>query len=264
MGRVHPCCSEETKKLRKGLWSPEEDERLASHIACFGVSCWSSIPELAGLQRCGKSCRLRWMNYLRPDLKRGRFSQREEELIVALHRALGNSWSQIAARLPGRSDNEIKNFWNAQLRKKLRKKEASTAGSKDTAASSNRRRGEDDQIKAAPTVFNPFSARDDQSHHAGHVAGADAGSSCHESSAAGSAAVDAAAATGGGAVLADTNRNAVAAESVTPSPTSTSTEAWGSDDGLLRAMVDDTCCFLLGDLYDHEGLISFGEGHVFS
>ena len=47
MGRVHPCCSEE-KKVRKGLWSPEEDERLASHIARFGVSCWSSIPELAG------------------------------------------------------------------------------------------------------------------------------------------------------------------------------------------------------------------------
>jgi transcription factor MYB, plant len=47
MGRVHPCCSEE-KKLRKALWSPEEDERLASHIALFGVSCWSSIPELTG------------------------------------------------------------------------------------------------------------------------------------------------------------------------------------------------------------------------
>ena len=116
MGRVHPCCSEE-KKVRKGLWSPEEDERLASHIARFGVSCWSSIPELAGtvlhwlelqftmvlgcscgvcslllagLQRCGKSCRLRWMNYLRPDLKRGRFSQQEEDLIIALHKALGN------------------------------------------------------------------------------------------------------------------------------------------------------------------------------
>ncbi|XP_062208346.1 myb-related protein Hv33-like [Phragmites australis] len=266
MGRAHPCCSEE-KKLRKGLWSPVEDERLTSHIARFGVSCWSSIPELAGLQRCGKSCRLRWMNYLRPDLKRGRFSQQEEELIMALHKALGNSWSQIAARLPGRSDNEIKNFWNARLRKKLRQKEASTAGNKDPAAGSNRRRGEDDQTKPAPTVFNPFPALDDQSRPAGHVAGADAGSSCDESSAAGSAAVNATAATGGGA---DANRNAAAAESVTPLPSSTSAckETRGYDDGFLRAMVDDASCFLLGDLYDldgnHDGLISLWEGHAFS
>lgn len=43
-----------------------------------------------GLQRCGKSCRLRWINYLRPDLKRGAFSQDEESLIIELHAALGN------------------------------------------------------------------------------------------------------------------------------------------------------------------------------
>ncbi|KAJ0248496.1 Transcription factor MYB86 [Hirschfeldia incana] len=72
--------------------------------------------------RCGKSCRLRWINYLRPDLKRGAFSQDEESLIIELHAALGNRWSQIATRLPGRTDNEIKNFWNSCLKKKLRRK----------------------------------------------------------------------------------------------------------------------------------------------
>ncbi|KAF8110092.1 hypothetical protein N665_0088s0103 [Sinapis alba] len=119
MGR-HSCCYKQ--KLRKGLWSPEEDEKLLNHITNHGHGCWSSVPKLAGLQRCGKSCRLRWINYLRPDLKRGAFSPEEENLIVELHAVLGNRWSQIAARLPGRTDNEIKNLWNSSIKKKLKQR----------------------------------------------------------------------------------------------------------------------------------------------
>ncbi|KAK8636155.1 hypothetical protein V6N13_004863 [Hibiscus sabdariffa] len=119
MGR-HSCCYKQ--KLRKGLWSPEEDEKLLRHITKYGHGCWSSVPKQAGLQRCGKSCRLRWINYLRPDLKRGTFSLEEENLIIELHAVLGNRWSQIAAQLPGRTDNEIKNLWNSSLKKKLRQR----------------------------------------------------------------------------------------------------------------------------------------------
>ncbi|KMT18835.1 hypothetical protein BVRB_2g029400 [Beta vulgaris subsp. vulgaris] len=112
-------------KLRKGLWSPEEDEKLMNYMLRNGHGCWSDIARNSGLQRCGKSCRLRWINYLRPDLKRGAFSPQEEHLILHFHSLLGNRWSQIAARLPGRTDNEIKNFWNSTIKKRLKQNNSS-------------------------------------------------------------------------------------------------------------------------------------------
>ncbi|CAH2078369.1 unnamed protein product [Thlaspi arvense] len=116
MGRS-PCC--EKNGLKKGPWTSEEDQKLVDYIQKHGYGNWRTLPKNAGLQRCGKSCRLRWTNYLRPDIKRGRFSFEEEETIIQLHSYLGNKWSAIAARLPGRTDNEIKNFWNTHIRKKL-------------------------------------------------------------------------------------------------------------------------------------------------
>ncbi|ESQ35917.1 hypothetical protein EUTSA_v10008000mg [Eutrema salsugineum] len=162
MGR-HSCCYKQ--KLRKGLWSPEEDEKLLNHITNHGHGCWSSVPKLAGLQRCGKSCRLRWINYLRPDLKRGAFSPEEESLIVELHAVLGNRWSQIAARLPGRTDNEIKNLWNSSIKKKLKQRgidpnthkpiaEVESFSDKDKPTSNNKRSSNDHKSPSSSSATN--------------------------------------------------------------------------------------------------------------
>ncbi|KAH7297581.1 hypothetical protein KP509_25G002300 [Ceratopteris richardii] len=122
MSNTHKCCQKQ--KLTRGLWSPDEDEKLRACIMKHGPGNWSSVPELAGIQRCGKSCRLRWINYLRPDLKRGSFSAAEEKRIIELHKFFGNKWSKIASHLPGRTDNEIKNLWNSCLKKRVEKKTA--------------------------------------------------------------------------------------------------------------------------------------------
>lgn len=100
-------------------WTEEEDNLLRKCVEQYGEGKWHRIPILAGLSRCRKSCRLRWLNYLRPNINRGRFTEEEKELIIKLHKLLGNRWSLIAGRLPGRTANDVKNFWNCHLCKKL-------------------------------------------------------------------------------------------------------------------------------------------------
>ncbi|KAG2567402.1 transcription factor MYB4-like [Panicum virgatum] len=137
MGRA-PCC--EKMGLKKGPWTPEEDKVLVAHIQRFGHGNWRALPKQAGLLRCGKSCRLRWINYLRPDIKRGNFSKEEEDSIIRLHDQLGNRWSAIAARLPGRTDNEIKNVWHTNLKKRLEATKGEEAAHEAPAGGSGKKR----------------------------------------------------------------------------------------------------------------------------
>ncbi|KAK6270436.1 hypothetical protein POUND7_007541 [Theobroma cacao] len=114
--------------LKKGTWSPEEDQKLIAYIMRYGIWNWNEMPKYAGLSRPGKSCRRRWMNYLRPNIKRGNFTKAEEETIVHLQKMLGNRWSAIAAMLQ-RTDNDIKNYWNTRLKKRVGNNLASATAS---------------------------------------------------------------------------------------------------------------------------------------
>nr|GMD27774.1 transcription factor MYB36 [Ipomoea batatas] len=117
MGRA-PCCDKAS--VKKGPWSPEEDAKLKAYIEKHGTGGnWIALPQKIGLKRCGKSCRLRWLNYLRPNIKHGGFTEEEDNIICSLYISIGSRWSIIAAQLPGRTDNDIKNYWNTRLKKKL-------------------------------------------------------------------------------------------------------------------------------------------------
>ncbi|KAJ4704964.1 MYB transcription factor [Melia azedarach] len=117
MGRA-PCCDK--ANVKRGPWSPEEDAKLKEYIEEHGTGGnWIALPQKAGLKRCGKSCRLRWLNYLRPNIKHGEFSDDEDRIICSFYASIGSRWSIIATQLPGRTDNDIKNYWNTKLKKKL-------------------------------------------------------------------------------------------------------------------------------------------------
>ncbi|MCD7455376.1 Transcription factor [Datura stramonium] len=134
MGRP-PCCDK--IGVKKGPWTPEEDIILVSYIQQHGPGNWRAVPSNTGLLRCSKSCRLRWTNYLRPGIKRGNFTEHEEKMIIHLQALLGNRWAAIASYLPQRTDNDIKNYWNTHLRKKLKKLQGSDESSTQEGTTSS-------------------------------------------------------------------------------------------------------------------------------
>ncbi|KAF8088555.1 hypothetical protein N665_0536s0006 [Sinapis alba] len=152
-----PCCRAEG--LKKGAWTQEEDHKLIVYVQRHGEGGWRTLPDKAGLKRCGKSCRLRWANYLRPDIKRGEFSQEEEDSIISLHAIHGNKWSEIARRLPRRTDNEIKNHWNTHIKKLLVKKGIDPLTHKSLNGKSSDLKENDDQKSNKNNALGSLSAR---------------------------------------------------------------------------------------------------------
>ncbi|KAG4961327.1 hypothetical protein JHK87_037960 [Glycine soja] len=131
------------QEVRKGPWTEQEDFKLVSFVGLFGDRRWDFIAKVSGLKvageslnRTGKSCRLRWVNYLHPGLKRGKMTPQEERLVLELHSKWGNRWSRIARKLPGRTDNEIKNYWRTLMRKKAQEKKRGEAASLSPTPSS--------------------------------------------------------------------------------------------------------------------------------
>ncbi|XP_006352640.1 myb-related protein Zm1-like [Solanum tuberosum] len=159
MGKGRTACCDKSK-VKKGPWTTSEDLKLISFIQKHGHGNWRALPKQAGLLRCGKSCRLRWINYLRPDVKRGNFTPQEEDTIINLHRAFGNRWSKIASHLPGRTDNEIKNVWNTHLKKRLvmMKKEEYNSSSSSTSTSSHQGQYMDNNSTTLES-FSPTSSK---------------------------------------------------------------------------------------------------------
>ncbi|CAL5211857.1 unnamed protein product [Lathyrus oleraceus] len=144
--------------MRKGTWSAEEDRKLIAYVTRYGCWNWRQLPKFAGLSRCGKSCRLRWMNYLRPDIKRGNFTQQEEELIIQMHKNMGNRWSVISAELPGRTDNEVKNHWHTSLKKRVQ--QMNTVSNEDTIVAKS---PANSHISDITDSLSPFSSSSDVS-----------------------------------------------------------------------------------------------------
>jgi transcription factor MYB, plant len=90
--------------LKKGPWTQAEDKVLVDHVRRYGEGNWNAVRRRTGLQRCGKSCRLRWANHLRPNLRKGPFSPEEERHILRLHGLIGNKWARISSQVSGDCD----------------------------------------------------------------------------------------------------------------------------------------------------------------
>ncbi|KAG2324689.1 hypothetical protein Bca4012_039223 [Brassica carinata] len=143
------------EEIKKGPWKAEEDQVLINHVNRYGPRDWSSIRSKGLLQRTGKSCRLRWVNKLRPNLKIGcKFSAEEERTVIELQAEFGNKWARIATYLPGRTDNDVKNFWSSRIKRLARiLHNSSDASSSSSNPKPSSHRNEGKNVKPIQSLY---------------------------------------------------------------------------------------------------------------
>ncbi|XP_059642518.1 transcription factor DUO1-like [Cornus florida] len=152
--------------IRKGQWTAEEDEVLINFVKKYGPRDWSSIRSKGLLPRTGKSCRLRWVNKLRPNLKIGcKFSAEEERVVIELQARFGNKWATIASNLPGRTDNDVKNFWSTRQKKLARILKSSSS----QRSKSRKNKGKAMDVNDMPTLqapkYSPTLVKEESTSH---------------------------------------------------------------------------------------------------
>ena len=113
--------------LLKGSWTREEDEMIITFVRTYGCRSWTKLAKMLP-GRIGKQCRERWMSHLNPDISRGPWTPAEDYQLLVLHEQFGNSWSKIAALMPTRADNMIKNRWYSTISKKTKAELAAAVG----------------------------------------------------------------------------------------------------------------------------------------